>query len=141
MRSDAPRAGTTRFYAAAFLLASALLGGCASQQEVTVQRETPQTFAPTTLVEVLPALPAQGYVRIAVLDAQGQPGTPEAQLLAQLQAKAGALGANAIVVQNLSTSEGGTVQYNPAGGQFTTTPSVVVPHLRAVAIRLIRHAP
>jgi hypothetical protein len=134
MRSDALRPRLAALHAAALL--AALLAGCASQQEVTVQRETTQTFAPTTLVEVLPALPAQGYVRIAVLDAQSQPGTPEAQLLAQLQAKAGALGANAIVVQNLSTREGGTVQYNPAGGQFTTTPSVVVPHLRAEAIHL-----
>lgn len=113
-----------------------LLGACAAQQQVTVQRETHQTFAPTALVEVLQQLPTQPYARIAVLDAQAPAGTPIAQLLAQLQIKAGALGANAIVVQDLSTKEGGSLQYNPSGGQFTTAPSVVLPHLRVIAIRM-----
>jgi len=112
-----------------------LLGACAAQQQITVQQETRQTFAPEALVEVLQQFPPQPYVRIAVLDIQAAAGTPAAQLLAQLQAKAGSLGANVIVVQDLSTKEGGTLQYNPAGGQFTTSPSIIVPHFRAVAIR------
>jgi len=112
------------------------LTACAAQQEVSVQRETTQTFAPTTLVTVLPSLPSTPYTRIAILDVQAAAGTPMAQLIAQLQAKAAALGANAIVVQNLSTQQGGTLQFNPSGGEFTTTPSVIVPHLRAVALRL-----
>ncbi len=69
-----------------------VLSACAAQQEVTVQRETAQTFAPTALVAVLRQLPTQPYVRIAVLDVQASAGTPVVQLLAQLQAKAGALG-------------------------------------------------
>ena len=114
-----------------------LIGACASQQQtISVQRESTQTFAPTTLVEVLQNLPSQPHVRIAVLNARAPAGTPLAQLLASLQAKAGALGANAIVVEDLSTREGGMVQYNPSGGQFTTTASTVVPHLRAIAIRM-----
>ncbi|MDD5031268.1 MAG: hypothetical protein PHH58_17530 [Rhodoferax sp.] len=113
-----------------------LLGACAAQQGVTVQRETAQIYPATTLVQVLQTLPPHPFERIAVLDVQAPTGTPVAQLLAQLQATAGALGANAIVVQNLSQSEGGTLQYNPAGGQFTTTPSQTVPHLRAIAIHL-----
>ncbi|WP_298289876.1 hypothetical protein [Thiomonas sp.] len=114
-----------------------LLTACATPQEVIVQRESTQAFAPTSLVAVLPRLPAdQPYVRIAVLDAQAPAGTPVAQILAQLQTKAGQLGANAIVVQDLSTKEGGTVQYNPSGGEFTTTPAIIIPHLRAIAIRI-----
>lgn len=115
---------------------SVILGACAAQQEVTVQRESTQVFSPTTLVQVLQQLPKHHYVRIAVLDAQAQPGTPIAQVLAQLQAKAGALGANAIVVENFSTTTGATLQYDPSGGQFTTTPSLVEPHLRAIAVRI-----
>lgn len=111
------------------------LAACAAQQDVTVQRETNQIFPATTLVAVLQALPAGAYERIAVLDVQGPPGTPTAQLLAQLQAKAAALGANAIVVEDLSTKQGGTLQYNPSGGAFTTSPTIIVPRLRAVAIR------
>lgn len=135
MMSSAPRGLRLAALCACYALAL-VLSACAAQQEVTVQHETTQTFAPTALVAVLRQLPTQPYVRIAVLDAQAPPGTPVVQLLAQLQAKAGALGANAIVVQNLSTKEGGTVQYNPSGGEFATTPSLVVPHLRAVAVRI-----
>ncbi|MGE0107627.1 MAG: hypothetical protein AB7S53_11705 [Thiomonas sp.] len=117
--------------------APALIGACAAQQQVTtIQRESTQTFAPTTLVEVLQQLPSRPFVRIAVLDARAAAGTPIAQLLPQLQAKAAAMGANAIVVEDLSTKEGGAVQYNPSGGQFTTTASTVLPHLRAIAIRM-----
>jgi hypothetical protein len=119
----------------ALIAAPALLAACAAQQQVTVRHETSQTYSPEALVTVLQALPAQPYVRIAVLDIQAAAGTPKAQLLAQLQAKAGALGANAIVVQDLSTQETGGLQYNPAGGQFSSSSRVVLPHLRAIAIR------
>lgn len=114
----------------------AALGGCAAPQEISVQRETSQTFAPVSLVEVLHALPSSGYVRIATLDVQAPAGTPIAQLLAQLQAKAGALGANAIVVQDLSVRESGALQYSPSGGQFTQSPGELVPRLRATAIKI-----
>lgn len=120
---------------AAAVLAFALTG-CAATQEVQVRRETQQTFAPSAIVEVLSQAPSEPFVRIAVLDAQAPAGTPLAQVLAQLQAKAGALGANAIVVQNLSTKEGGSLQYNPSGGQFTQAPSELLPHLRATAIKI-----
>jgi len=112
------------------------LAGCAATQDVQVQRETEQTFAPSAIVEVLSQTPSQPFVRIAVLDAQAPAGTPLAQVLAQLQAKAGALGANAIVVQNLSTQESGSLQYNPSGGEFTTSPALIVPHLKGIAIRV-----
>jgi hypothetical protein len=119
------------------VLAFALtLSGCAATQDVQVRRETQQTFAPSAIVEVLSQAPSQPFVRIAVLDAQAPAGTPLAQVLAQLQAKAGALGANAIVVQNLSTQEGGSLQYNPSGGSFSNTPAVLIPHLRCIAIRI-----
>lgn len=115
---------------------SLALGACASTQGVEVQRETTQTFPATTLVQVLQQPPTQPFVRIAVLNAQAPAGTPLAQLLAQVQAKAAALGANAIVVQNLSQKVGGTLEYSPSGGQFSTTPSEIAPRLRAEAIRL-----
>lgn len=126
-----------RLSAVACLTAAvSILPGCASQQEVQVRLETTQQFAPTAYVSVLQKLPTKPYTRIGVLDAQAPAGTPLAQVLAELQNKAGALGANAIVVQDLSTKVGGTLQYNPSGGQFTTSPSEIVPHLRAEAIRL-----
>lgn len=126
----------SRLPAAAAAAIALLLSSCATTHDVQVHREITRTFAPTALVEVLQAMPSQPYVRIATLDAQAPAGTPVAQILAQLQAKAAQLGANALVVQDLSTRQGGSLQYNPVGGQFTTTPAEIVPHLRAVAIRI-----
>lgn len=124
--------------AAALSAAALLLAGCAAQQGglVTVRMLSTQPYSPVNLVEVLRELPSVPYVRIAELDARAPAGTPSAQVLAELQNRAGALGANAIVVQDLSTEETGGLQYNPAGGQFTTTASEIVPHLRALAIRI-----
>ncbi len=135
MENKLPQSGT-RHLICIFVLTAALLDGCASQQVVTVRHDTTVTFPACTLVEVLPKLPTQPYIRIATLDARAPAGTPEAQLLAQLQAKAGALGANAIVIQNLSTQESSTLQYDPSGGQFKTTSITIAPHLRAIALRL-----
>ena len=131
MENKLPQSGT-RHLICIFVLTAALLDGCASQQVVTVRHDATVTFPACTLVEVLPKLPTQPYIRIATLDARAPAGTPEAQL----QAKAGALGANAIVIQNLSTQESSTLQYDPSGGQFKTTSITIAPHLRAIALRL-----
>lgn len=112
-----------------------VLTGCAAQQQVAVEPETTSVFAPTTLVQVLQQFPSQPYWRIAKLDATGVAGTPSAQLLALLQERAARLGADAIVVEDLSTREGSTLQFNPSGGQFSTSSGAVVPHFRAYAIR------
>jgi len=122
----------------AALAAAGLLAGCAAQQggQVAVRMLATQSYPPVSLVEVLRQLPTGLYTRIAELDARAPAGTPVAQVLAQLQNRAGALGANAIVVQDLSTQEAGGLQYNPAGGQFTPSTGQTLPHLRAVAIRL-----
>ncbi len=114
-----------------------LLGGCAASQDVAVERVSGAQYAPTSVVEVLQHAPKQPYRVIAKLDARGAPGTPVAQVLASLQAKAAALGANAIVVQDLSATQAGTLQFNPSGGQMTQTAAQLVPHLKAQALRYI----
>ncbi|OIQ85466.1 hypothetical protein GALL_326980 [mine drainage metagenome] len=112
-----------------------VLGGCAATQDVAVERVSAEQYAPTSVVEVLQRAPARPYQLIARLDASGAAGTPVAQVLASLQAKAAALGANAIVVQDLSTRQQGTLQLDPSGGQMTQTAAQVVPHLKAQALR------
>ena len=112
-----------------------LLGACAATPDVAVQRVAGAEYAPTSLVEVLQHAPARPYRVIATLEAGGAAGTPVAQVLAQLQAAASKLGANAIVVQDLSTRQQGTLQLNPAGGQITESAALVVPHLKAQALR------
>lgn len=120
----------------AWFFSIVLLSACATQQDVHVTRQSTRSFAPTTLVQVLASAPSTSFVRIATLDVNGTAGTPKSQLLAQLQAKAGELGANAIIVRDLSSEQGGSLQYDPAGGNFVTAPSKTIPHLRAIAIRV-----
>ena len=121
---------------AAWFFSIALLSACATQQDVHVTLQSTQSFAPTTLVQVLASAPHTRFVRIATLDVNGTAGTPKSQLLAQLQAKAGELGANAIIVRDLSSEQGGSLQYDPSGGAFVTTQKQTIPHLQAIAIRV-----
>jgi hypothetical protein len=120
-------------------LCGLVLTGCAApSQEIVEQRvDLAAHYAPTTLVEVLQAAPTHPYALLAEFDAQAPAGTTVAQLLARLQSRAAALGANALIVQDLSTREAATVQFNPSGGQMTQTGGQLLPHLRAQAIRYI----
>jgi hypothetical protein len=80
------------------ILAAALaLGACATTTRV-VQLNPGQTFAPTTSVEVLLQKPQRAYVEIALLESEG---SSEADLLNDAREKAKALGADAIVRQDL----------------------------------------
>ncbi len=116
-----------------------VVGGCAAgPQGVSVTRVDTHEYPPSMLVEVLRHAPAQPYKVLARFDASAPAGTPIAQLLAQLQERAAAMGANAIIVQDLSTTEAASVQFNPSGGQFQQQPTQIVPRLHADAIRFVR---
>jgi hypothetical protein len=124
----------TRLVLLAILLS---LASCASGPDIHVQSLTRQQYAPTSLVEVLSAPPAKPYVEIARIRVQGSAGESPAQLLAALQAKAGALGADAIIVKDESSSLPPAVTYNPSGGQYTAVPGQTIPAFSALAIRLL----
>jgi len=117
------------------------VGACASGPEVHVQSLTQQHYPPTNLVEVLSAAPVKPYAEIARIRIQGSAGESSAQLLAALQAKAGALGADAIVIKDESSTLPPTVSYNPSGGQYTTVPGQTIPAYSALAIRYLAVTP
>ena len=118
-------------------LCGLVLAGCAAPSQDIVEQRTDAAghYAPTILVEVLQSAPARPYVVLADFDAQAPAGTTVAQLLARLQARAAALGANALIVQDISTHAASSLQFNPAGGQMTEVGGQLQPHLRAQAIR------
>lgn len=117
------------------------LSACASGPEVHVQILTQQHYAPTNLVEVLSGPPVKAYAEIARIHVQGTIGESAAQLLAALQAKASALGADAIIVRDESRSLPPTISYNPSGGQYTTLPVQTIPAYSALAIRYLAVTP
>ena len=78
-------------------LAAATLAGCASvSTEVTVL-DPAQKFAPTEQVAILFDYPPQPYVKIALIEAQGNVGGSESALFGETRKRARALGADAIV--------------------------------------------
>lgn len=120
-------------------LCGLILTGCAAPSQGIVEQRVDSAahYAPTTLVEVLQEAPSRAYVVLAGFDAQAPAGTTVAQLLARLQSRAAALGAEALIVHDLSTRQASTVQFNPSGGQMTQTGGQLLPHLRAQAIRYV----
>ena len=121
------------------VLCGLVLAGCAAPSQEIVEQRTDAAahYAPTVLVEVLRSAPARPYVVLADFDAQAPAGTTVAQLLARLQARAAALGANALIVQDLIRHAASTLQFNPAGGQVMEAGGQLLPHLRAQAIRYL----
>jgi hypothetical protein len=113
------------------------LGGCAATSTVQVHRIAAQQFAPTSTVSVLSGAPRRAYVEIATLRVEGAPGDSAAQLLALLQARAAALGADALIVSNRSTVSTPLVGYSASGGTFSQPVLQQVPAFSAIAIRYL----
>jgi hypothetical protein len=126
---------------AGLALAAALAACAAPQQNLRMRIVSTEHYAPTQLVQVLQAMPAREHVVLAEYDASAPAGTSSAQLLAQLQASAAHLGADALVVHDLSTRSAATLQFNPSGGQFEQSAGEEIPHLRATAIRYTTKQP
>ncbi|OZB77369.1 MAG: hypothetical protein B7X36_00250 [Thiomonas sp. 14-64-326] len=120
-------------------VASALMAGCAGPQSaVQVQMLAPagSSNAPQSLVQVLTAAPESPYAEVARLSITGAPGMTAAQLIDALQKKAGALGANALVVDVQTQTGPAQLQFNSAGGQYETQPGISVVDVKALAIRM-----
>lgn len=79
------------------LLCAALVAACASVATRVVRLNPAVEYPPTSNVEVLFELPSRPYLQIAMLEAEGQFGTSEIELLEDMRQRAQALGADAIV--------------------------------------------
>lgn len=116
--------GRTRAPASRWWLVGALalaLAGCASSGLVapSVQRLSQTQYAATATVDVLSAPPATPFEPIARLQLADPTGAASSsQLVAQLSETAKGLGANALVVEQVTHASGGAVAFNPAGGQM-----------------------
>lgn len=117
------------------ILGALALAGCASGPVLQVQAVAPQSYPPSALVAALRAAPSRPYIVIARIHGQAPAGTPPAQVLASIERKAAALGANAVILQDRSQQTAATLQFNPAGGNYQNTPAQIIPIYDATAIR------
>src|SRR6188474_3253425 len=89
-------------FAPLLALAAAALAGCASvTTEITVL-DPAHKFAPTEYVMLLLDYPPKPYVKIALIEAQGIVGGSEAALLEEARKRGAALGADAIVREEVT---------------------------------------
>jgi hypothetical protein len=120
----------------ALLIVGALtLAGCAPGPVLRVQTVAAQSYSPSALVATLRAVPSRPYIVIARIHGQAPAGTPPAQVLAAIEHKAAALGANAVILQDRSQQTAATLQFNPAGGNYQNSPAQIIPIYDATAIR------
>jgi hypothetical protein len=118
------------------LLLVPLVAGCASsQQTVTVVRTGDATFPPTRFVDMLDTAPSRPYVEIGVINAPGEAGALRTQVLAQVRDKAAELGADAVILQDLSRTTPASPRLNPTTGQYENTGGVLVPAFKGIAIK------
>jgi hypothetical protein len=116
------------------LAAAVLAAACASPQPDVV-RTGSQVYAPTTDVEMLEQPPSRPYTEIGVIDAPGEPGALRAQVLVQVRDKARQLGADAVILTDLSHRAPTTQRLNPTTGYYETVGGQTIPAFKGIAIK------
>lgn len=111
------------------------LAACAVSQPDTTARAAGAAYAPTANVEMLEQAPSRPYVEIGTIDAPGEPGALRTQVLAQVREKARQLGADAVIVKDVSYRAPATQRFNPTTGFYETVGGQVVPAFKGVAIK------
>jgi len=124
---------------AVMAVAMACLGACAANgpaDGVVIHPLSQASYAPTQTVDVLNAAPGGHYealARLVVSDPTG--AATRSQLVAQLSDSARALGANALVVEQVAQSGAAGMAFNPAGGQMQGSTAGGSISVTALAIR------
>lgn len=121
-----------------FIFVILAVAGCAAAgPQLQIKNVTKTHYAPTALVSTLTSPPRQPYVVIANIHASAPAGTPSAQVVAAIVKQAAALGANAIILHDLSHKSAGQMQFNPSGGLYQNTQGLLTPNFTAEAIHWI----
>ena len=136
----AGQVGTALLLRTSFIAGAAMfLGACATvnpSSAVVVEPVSTSHYAPSQTVDLLNAPPAAPYEVLARLQLTDPTGTAtSSQLVAQLSSTAQGLGADALLVQQVSHSGGGGIAFNPSGGQMQPASDGGTLSVTAVAIR------
>ena len=122
------RPGTLMFVAS-------LLLACATPQPEVIRPAAGPTYPPTQFVDLLESAPTRPYVEIGIIDFPGEQGTLRSQALAQIRSRAQQLGADAVILQDLSRPAPLVSRLNPTTGTYETTGGQLVPAFKGTAIR------
>lgn len=117
------------------LVIAVALASCASPQPDVVRQSGNVTYPPTSNVDVLDVPPARAYQEIGIIDVPGEPGTVRAQVVAQIRVKAQQIGADAVILQDVSRTAPVAPRLNPTTGTYETTGGQVIPAFKGVAIK------
>jgi hypothetical protein len=120
---------------AILLLSIVAFQGCTPSQPEIVRPTGGTTYPPTQFVDLLETAPTRSYVEIGTIDAPGEPGALRTQVLAQIRSRAQQIGADAVILQDLSRTAPATPRLNPSTGQYDNTPGQVIPAFKGIAIR------
>lgn len=112
-----------------------LLAACATPQPEVTRAPGAAVYPPTQFVELLEQPPTRPYQEIGTIDAPGEPGQLRAQVLAQIRSKAQQLGADAVILTDLSRVTPPAQRLNPTTGLYDSVGGQTIPAFKGVAIR------
>jgi len=117
------------------LLVLLALSACTPSQLEVVRPAGAQVYPPTQNVDLLYAPPTRPFTEIGVIDAPGEPGALRAQVLAQIRTSAQQIGADAVILKDVSRTSPAMPRLNPTTGQMESTGGQVIPAFKGIAIR------
>jgi hypothetical protein len=124
-----------RLLTANLIAVAVLLSACTPSQPGVVRQAGTPTYPPTQFAEILEAPPARPYDQIAVIDVAGEPGALRTQVIAQIRAQAQQIGADAVILQDLSRTAPTAQRLNPTTGTYETTGGQAIPAFKGIAIK------
>ena len=117
------------------MFVATLLPACATSQPDVIRPAGSPVYPPTQFVDLLESAPTRPYVEIGTIDVPGEPGTLRSQALAQIRSRAQQLGADAVILQDLSRPAPLVSRLNPTTGTYETTGGQLVPAFKGTAIK------
>jgi hypothetical protein len=116
-----------------------LLAACAPLAPDVRRTEGAPTFPASAFPpEVLEQVPARPHVQVGVVDAKGVLGQTPSQVIARIREQAQLLGADAVILQDVSVRQPAESTFNPAIGGFAVTQGSAIPAFKGIAIRYQR---
>jgi hypothetical protein len=117
------------------LVVSSVLCACAPAAPEVVRTAGSPAYAPTEYVAMLDSAPARAYQQIGVIEVAGEPGSFRAQVLAQVTQQAQKMGADAVILQDVSRTAPAATRLNPTTGTYDSTGGQLIPAFKGIAIK------
>ncbi len=124
-----------RLHLALFVFAAGMLCACASPTPQVASAVGNTSYPPTEYVAMLDTPPTRAYEQIGVIDVAGEPGSFRSQVLAQVSQRARQMGADAVILQDVSRAAPPGTKLNPTTGTYETTGGQMIPAFKGVAIK------